>query len=275
MKLESNIHTHTSRCGHAYGQDFQYVDTAIDNGISFLGFSDHICFPHMSQKGIRQEYSMLDDYITSINNLKGTYKDKIEIHLGYEAEFYPESLEYYKYLKEEKGIEYFILGQHCYIKDNEFKFFVADIKDKAGMNLYFDYLIQGIKSGLFKYVAHPDLIINGYQAWDEDIIKRSREAIEACIEMDIPLEINLGGARWILLANMEDILGYHLDVEYLYPYSKFWELVGTYKDAKVVIGVDAHKPDHFTKSGIELAEKYINQYHLNVIDVKSLFKNKK
>ena len=117
-------------------------------------------------------------------------------------------------------------------------------------------------------------VVHGWEKFSNSVIITDNilKEIEACIEMDMPLEINLGGARWIMLATMDDILGYHLDVEYLYPFSKFWELVGTYKDAKVVIGIDAHKPDQITKSGIELAEKYIKDYQLNLIDAKTLFK---
>lgn len=272
MKLTSNIHTHTTRCGHAYGTDEEYVLAAIDAGITFLGFSDHIGFPNLHQKGIRQEAEMVDDYVSSLKALKEKYKDQIEIHIGYEAEYYPEFEDYYKWLQEEKGIEFFILGQHTYLDGDKFKFYVGDIKDTESTDKYVDAVVLAIKSGMYKYVAHPDLFINGYQSWDEHIIAQSRRIIEAAIEQDIPLEINLGGARWITLTNFEVILGYHLDVDFLYPYSNFWKLVGEYKDAKVCIGVDAHKPENFISSGIEVALKYIDEYHLNCIDVKDLFK---
>lgn len=271
MKLTSNIHTHTYRCGHAYGTDEEYVLAAIDAGITFLGFSDHIGFPGLHQKGIRQEAEMVDDYVKSLTELKEKYKDKIEIHIGYEAEYYPEFKDYYKWLKEEKGIEFFILGQHCYLDGDKFKFYVGDIKDTVSADRYVDALVEAIKSGMYKYVAHPDLFINGYQAWDDHIIAQCRRIIEAAIEMDIPLEINLGGARWITLNNFEAILGYHLDVDFLYPYEPFWALVATYKDAKVTIGVDAHKPDNFQNSSIEIAEKYIEDNHLIFVDPKEIY----
>ena len=272
LKLDSNIHTHTYRCGHAKGTDEEYVLAAIEAGIKFLAFSDHIGFPGMSQKGIRQEADMVDDYVSSLTALKEKYKDQIEIHIGYEAEYYPEFKEYYKWLKEEKGIEYFILGQHCYIEDNKFKFYVGDIKENTKVSTYVDALVAGIKSGMYKYVAHPDLIINGYQAWDDNIKAQARRIIEACIEMDIPLELNLGGARWIALASFKDILGYNLDVDFLYPYEPFWALVAEYPNAKVTIGVDAHKPTDFKNSGIEIAMKYIEDNHLTFVTPEEAFK---
>ena len=35
-------HTHTKRCGHAVGEDEEYVIEAIKAGIKDLGFSDHV-----------------------------------------------------------------------------------------------------------------------------------------------------------------------------------------------------------------------------------------
>lgn len=39
--LLANFHTHTFRCHHAVGQDREYVEKAIEQGIKTLGFSDH------------------------------------------------------------------------------------------------------------------------------------------------------------------------------------------------------------------------------------------
>ena len=36
-KQDFNMHTHTKRCGHAYGDDEQYVLAAIDAGFKQLG----------------------------------------------------------------------------------------------------------------------------------------------------------------------------------------------------------------------------------------------
>lgn len=41
---QTNFHTHTSRCHHAFGNDEEFVRTAIQNGFEVLGFSDHACW---------------------------------------------------------------------------------------------------------------------------------------------------------------------------------------------------------------------------------------
>ena len=35
---QTNFHTHTSRCHHAFGNDEEFVRTAIQNGFEVLGF---------------------------------------------------------------------------------------------------------------------------------------------------------------------------------------------------------------------------------------------
>ena len=39
--IKRNYHTHTKRCGHAIGEDEEYVINAIEAGLTDLGFSDH------------------------------------------------------------------------------------------------------------------------------------------------------------------------------------------------------------------------------------------
>ena len=77
-----NYHTHTYRCGHAGGDDEQYVRAAIAAGYQILGFSDHAPYPGVVHRGDRMNMEELDGYITSINHLKEKYADQIEIKLG-------------------------------------------------------------------------------------------------------------------------------------------------------------------------------------------------
>ncbi len=39
--MKSNYHIHTKLCKHAYGEDEEYVISAIKGGYSRLGFADH------------------------------------------------------------------------------------------------------------------------------------------------------------------------------------------------------------------------------------------
>ena len=96
--LTANYHTHTKRCGHATGEDEDYVLEALGHGFRLLGFSDHIRLPGFSQPYTRGDYSLFDDYCQSINHLKKEYKDRLDIYLGFEAEAFLCYFPYYKYI---------------------------------------------------------------------------------------------------------------------------------------------------------------------------------
>ena len=87
--LLANYHTHTKRCGHATGEDEDYVLEAIGHGFKHLGFSDHAMLPGFSEPYKRGDYTLFSDYVDSINNLKQKYDGRITIYLGFEAESYP------------------------------------------------------------------------------------------------------------------------------------------------------------------------------------------
>ena len=70
MKLDKNFHTHTYRCGHATGSDEEYILSAIKFGIKELGFTDHIILKDHSQPGMRGDYSLLNDYVSSLKSLR-------------------------------------------------------------------------------------------------------------------------------------------------------------------------------------------------------------
>ena len=110
-------HCHTNRCGHAYGEDEEFIQNAIAVGIKVLCFTDHTPIKGFSQKGIRMDYEELDNYLDSLWGLKEKYKEQIEIHIGLECEYYPEIEEYLWTLKNNPRIEFLIQGQHGDVKN--------------------------------------------------------------------------------------------------------------------------------------------------------------
>ena len=114
-KLISNYHTHTFRCGHALDNpDEDYILKAISLGYKNLGFSDHAPFKGVHHPSMRMDFDEdFPDYISSITNLKGKYKDKINIYIGLEIEYIEDRDEYYKELLNVYHLDYLILGQHC------------------------------------------------------------------------------------------------------------------------------------------------------------------
>ncbi len=69
IMIKTNWHTHTKRCGHAIGEDEDYVIAAIEGGFKTLGFSDHAAYktPYPTE---RMNIEQVDEYLSSIRSLK-------------------------------------------------------------------------------------------------------------------------------------------------------------------------------------------------------------
>ena len=222
-----NLHTHTKRCHHAKGEDEEYVLKAIENGYKVFGFSDHA--PHLFPNGYVSTCRMLPEeageYAQSINALKEKYKDKIDIKLGYEMEWYPDLIEKdLEYLKQ-FGYDYLILGQH--FTENEYEDYAEycghPTDDIQVLIKYVNQVVEAARSGLFTYVCHPDLI---YYLKDENVYYEKIDyMLTELKKLDIPLEYNFYG---------------YFDHRH-YPNKKFWEMARD-KGCRVAIGLDAHNP---------------------------------
>lgn len=81
---QTNFHTHTSRCHHAFGNDEEFVCAAIQNGFEVLGFSDHACWKYDSSfvAHMRMKLDEFDDYKDSVLYLKDRYKKRLKFVLA-------------------------------------------------------------------------------------------------------------------------------------------------------------------------------------------------
>lgn len=251
-------HTHSYRCGHGIGTEEEYVLSAIKEGFKVIGFTEHIFLPDFEQPGMRGSYKELDDYIDTVKNLKEQYKDQIEIHLGFECEYAKKYEEYYRYLLKDKGVEYLILGQHLFFNDDDtFKWLFGFDNPDDALERYVDEIIKGIQTGLFTYLAHPDLFIRMYSEVTPFVEQQIRRLCQACVEYDIPQEINLGGVR---------AKAYVKPGKINYASEEYFQIAANYP-LKIIVGVDAHDPNDF-KDGVsdyDFAAKLIQKYHLDHI----------
>lgn len=252
----TNLHTHTFRCNHAYGKEREYIDNAIKAGIKVLGFSDHA--PYVFEGDYYSDYRMRpelqEDYINTLLQLRGEYKDVIDIKIGYEAEYYPKFFDKFIDLIRPYPIDYLILGQHFIRNEIERIYSGGPTENEGYFTEYVDQVIEGISTGRYTYIAHPDLF--RYTGDRRIYEKHYSKLIEAAKKYDVPLEINLLGIR----------TGRH------YPDEGFFRLCGEI-GAKVCMGSDAH--DKYTvldEPSREKAFSMIEQFGLNYIESPQLVK---
>lgn len=227
-KMIANYHTHTWRCNHAFGVEKQYIENAIAGGLQILGFSDHTpyYFPNGYIARDKMLPSQLEDYVDTVLRLRDEYRDDIEIHLGLEAEYYPEIWEGLLELIEPYPIEYLLLGQH-YIH-NEYEGDSYNGKPGHGeedLLLYCRQCIEAVKTGKFLYFAHPDLL--NYCGDPALYVEEMTKMCRFCREYGIPLEFNLLGVRQTRN----------------YPSEIFWKIAAQ-EGNTVIYGSDAHRPQH-------------------------------
>ena len=257
-----NYHTHTSRCGHAYGEDEEYVKEAIKAGIKRLGFSDHCIFPDMKEPGMRGDFSLLPDYLSSINGLKEKYKGQIEILVGFEAEYTPgRTADYLFDLLQTNKIDYLIQGQHGVVGGTQTRFYGFNRDKVAASKQYLSDVLLGMNSGLYSYLAHPDLFIE-WMEWNETAVNIAKTIAEESIKLDMPLELNCGYLRRGLTHPPVDSLTWMH-----YPYPRFWEIIRDY-GAKVTYGIDAHSPSDFYHSASFEVLGLAKQLGLKIVEPK-------
>ena len=77
----ANYHTHTPRCNHAQGSEREYIEKAIEQGFSVLGFSDHTPQPYPKDfvSSIRMGMDEIEEYTSTLVALREEYKDRIKI----------------------------------------------------------------------------------------------------------------------------------------------------------------------------------------------------
>lgn len=249
-----NFHTHTSRCHHASGSDDDYALEALVDHYQVLGFSDHTCWNYDSlfQSTIRMKVEEFPGYKRSIQRLKKRYEGRLEIMMGLEAEYYPKYMDWMLDFCIEQGVEYLIFGNHYYMTD-ELGIYFGHCNPRY-VEEYFRTCVEGMQTGMYSYLAHPELVMmNSYIMWDEHIEKGFHEICKTAKELDMPLEYNALGMR------------HNSIYQPAYPHPKFWEIASQYHN-KAIIGMDAHNPEALDTKIFDQAYEELSQYDVQIID---------
>lgn len=249
-----NYHTHTMRCYHAINREEEYIQAAIKSGYSELGFSDHTPWRYDSayHATMRMEERKLEGYVHTLLKLKEKYKDQISIKIGLECEYFPKYMNWLKQVLKDYPIDYIILGNH-YDDTDETGIYFGSPLNKHQFTKYVDSCIAGMRTGLYSYVAHPDLAY--YDTSDEFYTKEMKRLCIAAKECDMPLEFNL--------------LGFSTHRQY--PNETFFRLAKEVGN-KVIIGTDAHEANALLDmKTYELAKQWLERLGLEITeDIKFL-----
>jgi histidinol-phosphatase (PHP family) len=244
--ITTNCHTHTCRCKHAQGDVSDYCTEAANRGLRTLGFSDHAPLPDRRWISVRMDMAELEGYCQAIDHARRDFPGLV-ILKGLECEYVPEFAGVYRDLfLGTHGMDYLVGGSHWYPHGGTWTPLYGTPMAGAMLRDYVDYLIAGMASGLYSFIAHPDLFGVCYTAWDAEAEACSRALLTAAAQLRMPLEINGYGLRKPMVEGPGG-------PRYKYPWLPFWELAGEYA-VRVVLSSDAHEPENVAAGLVETAE---------------------
>lgn len=246
----ANYHTHTKRCKHAEGSDREYIENAVKHGMKVLGFSDHCpwIYPDGYVSRIRMSPNEADDYFSSLTALKKEYAEDITIYIGFEAEYIPELIEAQDKFLADYPVDYMIMGQHHYIPENKAVYAGLPTYDESILENYVNSAIEGMESGRYKYLAHPDLC--DFIGDRKIYIRHYTRLCEYLKLKNIPIEINMLG----LAENRH------------YPSAEFLKIAQKTGNT-AIIGCDAHFPCMLSDSySIDKCRQLAEKYNLETAD---------
>ncbi|MEL3907541.1 MAG: histidinol-phosphatase [Treponemataceae bacterium] len=240
-----NFHTHTYLCKHAVGVPMDYAKVACETGFSALGFSDHC--PYFDDMWLDMHMA-LDEvplYRKMVEEARAAYD--IPIYYGFECEWHKKYKSWYEEeLLGKYEADYLIFGPHWVDIDGEFVY-IPDVTEPKNLIRYVDLTIEGMASGLFAYLAHPDLFLYNISEITPFYLDLAKKIIDAAVELKMPIEINGNGSthKTIIRGGKEG---------YRYPERQFWELAKE-RGAHIVIASDSHNPTNLLET-IKFAESF-------------------
>ena len=242
--MKTSYHSHTKWCKHAKGEIEDYVLAAINADFELFAICDHV-FDDNHPFGPRGSFKDYPQYLAQIKEVEAKYQDKIKLIRSMEAEYYPEMMETYRKMKKEDNFSIWILGQHE-SKDHLIDYFAPGDADNKLIS-YTNDVIEGIETGFFDILAHPDLMIMHYDKVNELFMSCMARIFEACEKNKVIVEINANGIR----GNKG------------YPNLEVFELSKKY-DLKYIISSDANNPKCLYDDAVVKAEEFAEKLGLKI-----------
>jgi len=255
--MPADYHTHTPLCHHAEGTPEEYIDAAINAGLTEYGISCHAPQTPEPFDDWRMSLDDLPAYLDWIARAHEHAAGRIPVRAGLELDWLPNNESQLETLSNYHDWDYLIgsvhylpaQGQNHWDFDNPAHLSQWSAFSEAELEElwthYWKTFSNMASSGFFDILAHPDLIKkfrSAPQTPQGDLNRFYEPAIEAIAENGSTIEINTAG--------------WHKPCAEQYPTKPFLELAAS-AGIPLVISSDAHHPNEvaqdFSKA-IDLAK---------------------
>jgi histidinol-phosphatase (PHP family) len=237
----ADYHMHTRWCGHAVGEMRDYVEAAIAQGLTEIGFSVHmpITIPYEGKLYLAAEEMPL--YVDSWKRLRDEYAGRIRLLLAGECDFAPGQEAEIEAAIQAYPFDYIIGAIHFidgWSFDNPDRTETwADADVAAVYRRYYALLAQAARSGYYDIVSHFDLVKKFGHRPDQDLTDAEAAACDAVAQAGMTVEINTSG--WDKPAAEQ------------YPSEKLLQMLFE-RGVALCFGSDAHAPEqvgrHFARA---------------------------
>lgn len=188
-----DTHMHTPLCKHAWGEPEEYATQAIQAGLKGIIFTCHCPMPDGFWPAVRMSDDEFDTYVAIVDRAAQAFKDKLDIRLGLESEFFPGVEPWIEKLHQRADFHYLLGAVHWQARDYLAKFETGTIE--AFRKTYFNHLAASAETGLYDCLAHPDLVKNYHpDSWCLAIVKDSiASALDRIAKTGVAMELNTSG----------------------------------------------------------------------------------
>jgi histidinol-phosphatase (PHP family) len=230
----ADYHLHTPLCHHATGTPLEYVAAARAAGLAEIGFSDHSPMPGPEPfDDWRMARADLPRYLEMIATT-AQVAAPFPVRLGLECDFIVGQEKWIEEVAGRAPWDYLIGSVHYLAPgwdvDNPKwigRFSASETAVEEIWTLYWQAYTRCIASGLFDFVAHPDLVKKFGHRPGGDLRRFYDPAIAALAAGNVAMEVSTAGLR--------------KPVGELYPAADFLSLARA-AGVSVVINSDAHAP---------------------------------
>ena len=231
----ADYHVHTPLCHHAEGWPVDFAARAVALGLGELGFADHNPMPERFDDW-RMSREDLPRYLDEVAKARAQFP-QLTIRLGLECDYLAGREAWIEELRGMADWDYFIGSVH-YLPGEDKAVddpkFISRHRDRDVESIWASYwkaYEAAIRTGLFDFMAHPDLPKKFGFRPAGDLRRFYESTIAALADTHTPFEINTAGWR--------------KDCREQYPAREFLVLAQA-AAVLLLINSDAHAPAELT-----------------------------
>lgn len=203
----------------------------------------------------------LDGYEEAVRDAQAAFPD-LKVLLALECEDFAEYRTYYsEEILGRRGYDYLVGAAHYTPFEGAWHNSYTGMENKRFLFAYGKHLCSMMDTGLYAFIAHPDIFGCSTNDWNADLAACSRDILAAAEATGVPLEINAGGFR---KSTRHTQAGSRAP----YPWSDFWQLASEYR-VTVVCNSDAHRPED-AMANLDQAYDVVVRYGLTLASADDL-----